>query len=202
MLEAGDTLYLPKGVVHYAEGTGELSIHATIGILREGATWFDLVYDELVERHRQSKNADAIMHPDVIEHMVQSTQLGVRLAQLVPHGSHVEQLNPTREPLEEHLLGYMDELVDAVLFHATSLPTMPQPNPKIYGHGYSHEAPLQHLTETHFCPALNADADADADADPEFDPTLPSERSIAARVASLQFSENPDNFLGLARDSR
>lgn len=206
MLEAGDTLYLPKGVVHYAEGAGELSVHATIGIRREGSTWFDLVYDAIVKKYQQSKSTDTILHPDLIENMVQSTQLGLRLAQLVPVGE-VDRLykrsssspleldrNELQHPLEELLLFYMDELVDAVLFHATSQSIMPQPNPKIYGRGHLHESVLQHLIDTHFCP----------DVDPEFDedPTVAFELPIADRIASLQVSDNAKNFLRLARKSR
>ena len=182
-------------MVHYAEGTGELSIHATIGIKRQGGTWFDLVYDELVKKHQQSKRSDNhIIHPDVIENMVQSTQLGVRLAQLVPVGA-VSQLYPTTAsdpPLDELFFLYMDELVDAVLFHATTLSIMPQPNAKIYGRGYLQELTLQHMIERHFCP----------DVDPKFEPIVPSERSTAARVASLQVSDNEQNYLGLARSAR
>lgn len=206
MLEAGDTLYLPKGVVHYAEGAGELSVHATIGIRREGSTWFDLVYHEIVKKYQQSKSTDTILHPDLIENMVQSTQLGLRLAQLVPVGE-VDRLykrsssspleldrDELQHPLEELLLFYMDELVDAVLFHATSLSIMPQPNPKIYGRGHLHESVLQHLIDTHFCP----------DVDPEFDedPTVAFELPITDRIESLQVSNSPKNFLSLARESR
>lgn len=206
VLEAGDTLYLPKGVVHFAEGTGELSVHATIGIRRKGSTWFDLVYDAIVKKYQHSKSSDTIMHPDLIENMVQSTQLGLRLAQLVPVGevdrlytrssSRPQEVDQEEllHPLEELLLFYMDEMVDAVLFHATSLSIMPQPNPTIYGRGYLEGSVLQHLIDTHFCP----------DADPEFDndPTVAFELPIADRIASLQVSNSPKNFLSLARESR
>lgn len=206
VLEAGDTLYLPKGVVHYAEGTGELSVHATIGIRREGSTWFDLVYDALVKKYQHSKSSDTILHPDLIENMVQSTQLGLRLAQLVPVGevdrlytrssSRPQEVDQEEllHPLEELLLFYMDEMVDAVLFHATSLSIMPQPNPTIYGRGYLEGSVLQHLIDTHFCP----------DVDPAFDndPTVAFKLPIADRIAILQVSNSHKNFLRLARKSR
>ena len=196
LLEAGDTFYLPKGVVHYAEGTGEPSIHATIGIRRAGATWFDVVYDEIVQKYEHAES-NRIIHPDVIEDMVQSTQLGVRLAQLVPLGA-VRQLfpTPTSDPLlVEQLLLYTGELVDAVLFRAKSLPSVPQLNPTIYGRGHMHDRPLQHLVDVSFCPAADVDT-----AEPVA--IVASEQSVAARIARLQAHDQQQNFLDLARGAR
>jgi hypothetical protein len=46
-LRAGDTLYLPRGLVHEAISTDETSLHVTVGIL--SWTWFDFLL-EAVER--------------------------------------------------------------------------------------------------------------------------------------------------------
>lgn len=86
VLEAGDTYYMPKGLVHYAESTGATAMHATISLDRTHATWFDLVLDEL--RRKQVVGGSLLTwNADVLAQHVQSTRLGVRLAQLVPVGA-------------------------------------------------------------------------------------------------------------------
>ena len=44
-LNRGDTLYLPKGIVHYATTRENISsTHLTISLFREGHTWRDVLY--------------------------------------------------------------------------------------------------------------------------------------------------------------
>jgi lysine-specific demethylase/histidyl-hydroxylase NO66 len=47
VLEAGDTLYLPRGFVHAARTTDEPSIHLTIGVIP--TTWLDLLKDMVTQ---------------------------------------------------------------------------------------------------------------------------------------------------------
>jgi len=57
-LEAGDTLYLPRGFVHQAESLDEPSVHVTIGI--HVFTWLDLLSVALVQsgyRHERLRHA-------------------------------------------------------------------------------------------------------------------------------------------------
>ena len=56
-LVAGDTMYLPKGTVHYAESTDEGSLHATIGFVRTGWTWMDLAVNGLYDNDRATEKA-------------------------------------------------------------------------------------------------------------------------------------------------
>jgi len=42
-LRAGDTLYVPRGLVHEAISTDETSVHVTVGIM--GWTWFDVLLE-------------------------------------------------------------------------------------------------------------------------------------------------------------
>lgn len=87
MLEAGDTYYMPKGLVHYAESTGAMSMHATISFDRNRATWFDLVLDELHRKQVAGGGSLIEWDADLLLQRVESTLLGVLLAQLVPVGA-------------------------------------------------------------------------------------------------------------------
>lgn len=51
VLEEGDMLYVPRGVVHDARSTGEPSIHITLGILAQ--RWLDVLNRSLVEMARR-----------------------------------------------------------------------------------------------------------------------------------------------------
>lgn len=42
-LEAGDLLYIPRGILHKAESTNEISLHATVGVLAK--TWADFILE-------------------------------------------------------------------------------------------------------------------------------------------------------------
>lgn len=53
--EAGDLIYIPRGVMHQAETNDEMSIHVTLGML--GYTWTDLLIESVLE---YSKNNDAL----------------------------------------------------------------------------------------------------------------------------------------------
>lgn len=44
-LEAGDTLYVPRGLMHDARSTDEMSLHVTLGLM--GKTWADLLFEAL-----------------------------------------------------------------------------------------------------------------------------------------------------------
>jgi ribosomal protein L16 Arg81 hydroxylase len=46
-LSAGDTLYIPRGVMHAAESTDEMSLHITLGLMPY--SWADLLADCLME---------------------------------------------------------------------------------------------------------------------------------------------------------
>lgn len=45
--EAGDLIYIPRGVMHQAETNDEMSIHVTLGML--GYTWTDLLIESVLE---------------------------------------------------------------------------------------------------------------------------------------------------------
>lgn len=45
--EAGDLIYIPRGVMHQAETNDEMSIHVTLGML--GYTWTDLLIESILE---------------------------------------------------------------------------------------------------------------------------------------------------------
>eukprot|EP00729_Bicosta_minor_P000445 gene445-31467_t len=91
VMEAGDTYYMPKGLVHFAASTGTTSLHATVSLDRTHSTWFDLVLDELVRTDAAASSGDDSSmlrwDADALEELVQSTLLGVHLAQLVPVGA-------------------------------------------------------------------------------------------------------------------
>lgn len=87
MLVAGDKYYMPKGLVHYAESTGAISMHATISFDRNRATWFDLVLDELHRKQVAGGGSSIEWDADLLLQHVESTLLGVLLAQLVPVGA-------------------------------------------------------------------------------------------------------------------
>jgi ribosomal protein L16 Arg81 hydroxylase len=53
--EAGDLIYIPRGVMHQAETNYEMSIHVTLGML--GYTWTDLLIESILE---YSKTNDAL----------------------------------------------------------------------------------------------------------------------------------------------
>ena len=53
--EAGDLIYIPRGVMHQAETNDEMSIHVTLGML--GYTWTDLLIESILE---YSKTNDAL----------------------------------------------------------------------------------------------------------------------------------------------
>eukprot|EP00729_Bicosta_minor_P014762 gene14762-9407_t len=116
VLEAGDTYYMPKGLVHYAESTGTTSVHATISLDRKHSTWFDLVLDELVQNEAAGDGAVA-WSAGVLEDMVEATHLGVRLAQLVPVGAakllpvNNDNSSKTERGLEHALEAHLDTLV-------------------------------------------------------------------------------------------
>ncbi|MEM7170034.1 MAG: cupin domain-containing protein [Pseudomonadota bacterium] len=50
-LEAGDTLYIPRGFVHEAEATEETSLHVTLGLI--SYTWKDLLIEAVDDLIRQ-----------------------------------------------------------------------------------------------------------------------------------------------------
>ena len=44
VMEPGSVLYMPKGIVHYAETRGEdMSVHMTLGLLQDSHTWQDVL---------------------------------------------------------------------------------------------------------------------------------------------------------------
>lgn len=43
VLEAGDTLYLPRGAIHHATATAERSVHFTIGLRQDNVCWHSVV---------------------------------------------------------------------------------------------------------------------------------------------------------------
>jgi len=53
--EAGDLIYIPRGVMHQAETNDEMSIHVTLGML--GYTWTDLLIESVLE---YSKTDDSL----------------------------------------------------------------------------------------------------------------------------------------------
>ncbi|MEM7121672.1 MAG: cupin domain-containing protein [Pseudomonadota bacterium] len=83
-LKTGDTLYIPRGVVHEAEATEETSLHVTLGIL--SYTWKDLLIQAVDDLVRQdatfrralpfadSRGKEALFE-DVVERLRQSGAL-------------------------------------------------------------------------------------------------------------------------------
>lgn len=47
LAEAGDLIYIPRGIMHQAETNDEMSIHVTLGML--GYTWTDLLIESVLE---------------------------------------------------------------------------------------------------------------------------------------------------------
>jgi hypothetical protein len=54
VLNSGDMLYIPRGLMHDAETTGELSMHITAGLL--GYTWQDMLVEALI--HHGAKDIE------------------------------------------------------------------------------------------------------------------------------------------------
>lgn len=53
-LRAGDTLYIPRGLVHDARSTDEHSLHITVGVM--GWTWFDFMLEAVESLAAQDKS--------------------------------------------------------------------------------------------------------------------------------------------------
>lgn len=111
VIEAGDTFYMPKGLVHYAEAVGEgtTSVHATVALERKQATWLDLVVAEMITNQDELDNGKELLK--LVAKAVGSTQLGLRLAQLAPVGT-VGLLSG--EAPEQALQDYLSDLIVAV----------------------------------------------------------------------------------------
>ncbi|MCC2111928.1 MAG: hypothetical protein KDJ16_07835, partial [Hyphomicrobiales bacterium] len=60
-LRPGDTLYIPRGLVHDADATDEPSLHITVGIL--AWTWFDFLLDAVAELAATEEKARAALPP-------------------------------------------------------------------------------------------------------------------------------------------
>lgn len=104
LLEAGDTLYLPKGMVHYAQAGAEGSLHMTASVERQGLTWAKLV--EAALEGLVDEDADLEVH-------TLSTLLGIDLAQLAPVSGAT--LLATGEDAEQAAQEYLAAAVRGVL---------------------------------------------------------------------------------------
>ena len=122
VMEAGDTYYMPKGLVHFAESTGTTSIHATISLDRKYLTWFDLVLDELLQSQELLDNS-LKWDPDALDQLVQSTRLGFHLAQLVPLGA--AQLLPSRNNANGELGPVLEQYLRELVTHVRALAKRP-----------------------------------------------------------------------------
>ena len=60
-LRAGDTLYIPRGLVHDAKSTDETSIHVTVGVL--SWTWFDFLLEAVEELGASDPQVRAALPP-------------------------------------------------------------------------------------------------------------------------------------------
>lgn len=60
-LRAGDTLYIPRGLVHDARSTDEMSLHITVGL--KAWTWFDLMLEAVEELASRERDARAALPP-------------------------------------------------------------------------------------------------------------------------------------------
>ena len=96
-------------------------MHATISLDRRHVSWFDLVLDELIQMqtNKQDKEGTSLAwNADLLRQHVQSTSLGLELAQLVPVGAAklLPALgSPSTDDFELVLNQYLRGLVDGVL---------------------------------------------------------------------------------------
>lgn len=131
VVQQGDTLYVPKGMVHFAEAGEEGSIHLTASIQREGRTWLDAVADTFWTLD----DGAATRHN--LAAAVKSTWLGVQLAKLAPSrhgGSSAAALmllssggKSTGSSLENALADHLELLLAAVKAEVPSSALFPAP---------------------------------------------------------------------------
>lgn len=60
-MRAGDTLYIPRGLVHDAKSTGETSLHVTVGVM--AWTWFDFLLEAVETLASRDREARAALPP-------------------------------------------------------------------------------------------------------------------------------------------
>jgi hypothetical protein len=95
-LRAGDALYLPRGFLHQAVSTDEVSIHITIGVL--SYTWWDLLRDIMNGAQEHASFREALPAGFAHDSCAAAPQLESRIQELkswldsVDFGSAVERL--------------------------------------------------------------------------------------------------------------
>ena len=101
-LQAGEALYIPRGVMHAAATTEEVSLHITLGVL--AYTWADLLIDslsELVERSPEWRDD----LPVGFSHLSAQLDVELRLAELLlrlPDELDVSQVVAERQAMFEN----------------------------------------------------------------------------------------------------
>lgn len=92
-LRAGDTLYVPRGLVHEAISTDERSLHVTVGIL--SWTWFDFLL-EAVEKLASSDLHVRAALPSAFARSITTAALqqGVRRVRRPPRNERRCRRNP------------------------------------------------------------------------------------------------------------
>lgn len=120
-LRAGDTLYLPRGLVHEAISTDETSLHVTTGIL--SWTWFDFLLEAVEklassDRHVRAALPPAFARPDCDRSAFSKTfaELASRLATEVDaeeiRKGFAERFIDRRPPLLRHQLRALTQIGD------------------------------------------------------------------------------------------
>lgn len=71
--EAGDLIYIPRGVMHQAETNDEMSIHVTLGML--GYTWTDLLIESVLEFSKTDDSLRKFLPRDMLRNGVKENHL-------------------------------------------------------------------------------------------------------------------------------
>ena len=111
VMEPGSVLYMPKGVVHYAETRGEeMSVHMTLGLLQDSHTWQDmLMYGCL-----HAKRTDCQQLEKAFKSLFANEQ-GVEWRDLIPFWRNTVDYHETDDHVSEEFLNLAVARVSALL---------------------------------------------------------------------------------------
>jgi len=101
-LRAGDTLYVPRGLVHEAVSTDETSMHATVGVLT--TTWFDFLLEAVESLAAEDKDLRAALPRRFARPDVDAASFGETFAELAGRLASVDP--------EEIRLRFADRFID------------------------------------------------------------------------------------------
>jgi|SRR5579872_668020 len=117
-LHAGDLLYLPRGVMHEAKSTGELSLHVTIGL--HPVLWTD-VLDEAV---KEAGLDDVELRRVAFESALQGGRQSEALMQEIQRVVSPEHLLRTLQKMRSRFVSERRNVLDGQLVQLVNLPSL------------------------------------------------------------------------------